>query len=386
MSQAKEIKTLIKEAQIYQTQGLLKEARIRYEKAAGLVRSDETLNNKPQLLEGIEKKIQSIDAVSHKEAKKSVVPEISSRDRDLIKRLFSTASADDQDASILEGAVTLAKFGQFDRAIADFEELLENSPLRIVAAKHIIRCHMAMRALHDPMTQFQKWGTSGYFGKEELEELSTFLQKTYGLTEGAQEIRETHAPAVPEQNAPPEPEESASEQADGAFEEEETVSEQPEPQTEKPSFDPVDDVYIDVLESINLSSDEKGVDLPSKSNNDPVESAGASKKKQPLKYDDIMSDASCDYVDYVSSVGIPINAGEMIDLPVNLQTGSVVNLIVPAGKKQVMEILKKGERVEGVKLNSPISMNTGNCIVVSVARIDMGPKKGDYSVDLKIES
>jgi tetratricopeptide (TPR) repeat protein len=373
MAPTKEIKTLIKEAQLYQTQGLLKEARVRYEKAAEIVENDETLTSKAQLLEGIEKKLQSLDAVSYKVEKKTIITEISPRDRDLIKRLFSSAPADDKDASLLEGAVTLAKFGQFDRAIADFEELLENSPLRIVAAKHILRCHMALRALHDPMTQFHKWVSTGYFGKEELSEISIFINKTYGLSVVEQDD--------PEQKAP-------TDSGTGTVPQTANNNGQPDTPQPKSSFDPVNDVYVDVLDALHLSSGENSSDdLPTERSDDFVNMIGSPSKKQTLKYEDIVSeDATSDYVDYISSLGIPLKTGEETKLSVNLQTGSVVNLIVPAAERSVMGILKKGARIEGVKLNSPIAVNTGNCIVVSVARIDMGPKKGDYSVDLKIES
>ena len=375
MDPSKEIKTLLKEAQLYESQGLLKDAKIRYENAIEIVKSNETLASKDQLLEGIEKKLQSLDAATSKAEKKAIITEISARDKDLIKRLFSTASADDNDTNLLEGAVALAKFGQFDRAIVDFEELLETSPLRIVAAKHILRCHIAIRALHDPMAQFQKWVSTGYFGKEELAELSTFLHKTYGLSVEEKENREQD---IPEQGAPEQDAPTASDV--GTTPETVPESEQSTAPPPKPAFDPDSDAYVDVLDTINTGSGE------TTSASAPQEVPGAgSTKKQSLQYEEIVSDASSDYVDYISSIGVPVKGG-MTDLPVNLQTGSIVNLIVPANNKLVIEKLKKGAQIEGAKLNSPISVNTGNCIVVSVARIDMGPKKGDYSIDLKIES
>jgi hypothetical protein len=119
---------------------------------------------------------------------------------------------------------------------------------------------------------------------------------------------------------------------------------------------------------------------------DYVDIIGEEKKKPAPTYDDFAGNGLDDYVDYISSVGIPIGSGETATVPVNLQTGSVANLIIPADQQNVIEKMKKGARIENAELNSPISTNTGNCTVVSVARIDMGPKKGDYSVDLKIES
>jgi tetratricopeptide (TPR) repeat protein len=371
MTAAKEIKTLLKEAQLYQTQGLLKEARTRYEKAVELVKTDETLAGNPQLLEGIKKKLQSLEAVTYKVEKKTVITDISPRDKDLIKRLFSSAPAEDKDALLLDGAVALAKFGQFDRAIVDFEELLEKSPLRIVAAKHILRCHMALRALHDPTAQFHRWVSTGYFGKEELAEISTFLHRTYGLSvEGRGDNGQRQPQAA-----------GASGAAQTA-----TSSGKPKNASTKSSFDPVNDEYVDVLSGFNLSSGEKGGGSAPSNESDFIDVISTRSGTQSLQYYDIVNYAESDYVDYISSIGIPLKTGEMVNLPVNLQTGSVVNLIVSAGRKPLMEMLKKGARIEGVKLNSPIAVNTGNCTVASVARIEMGPKKGDYSVDLKVES
>lgn len=375
MTDVKEIKTLLKEAQLYQNQGLLKEAKKLYESAVELVESNQKLSasEKEKVLVGILKQIQSLDEVTYRVEKKTNITEISPRDRDLIKNLFSGTQANDRDTSMLEGAVALAKFGQFDRAITEFEDLLEDSPLRIVAAKHILRCHMAMRALHDPVHQFQKWVTTGYFGKEELSELSTFLERTYGLSvseQGPATQTLVVAPASPPPQAAPAP--------------------KPAPQPAKPpveesSFDPYEDEYVDVIGAVGEKTAKQDTAAPVDDSEGYVDIIGEKKKKPTLTYDDIASDDMDDYVDYISSVGIPIANGELATIPVNLQTGSVANLIIPAEQKNVIGIMKKGVRIENAKLNSPISSNTGNCMVVSVARIDMGPKKGDYSVDLKIE-
>lgn len=375
MSEVKEIKTLLKEAQLYKTQGLLKEAKKRYETAVEQVEKSDKLSisEKEKILVGILKQIQSLDEVTYRVEKKTNITEISPRDRDLIKRLFSTTATDDRDNSMLEGAVALAKFGQFDRAITEFEDLLEDSPLRIVAAKHILRCHIAMRTLHDPVLQFQKWVTTGYFGKEELSELSTFLERTYGLSVSGQDaaqqaqpvqpVETAHSTAPPAQAAAPQP---------------------PPPPVEESNFDPYEDEYVDVIGAVGANSGKKEGAAPVDESGDYVDIIGEKKKKSTLRYDDIAGNTD-DYVDYISSVGIPLANGETADIAVNLQTGSVANLIIPADQKMVIEKMKKGARIENAKLNSPISSNTGNCTVVSVARIDMGPKKGDYSVDLKIE-
>lgn len=372
MAAAKEIKSLLREAQLYQSQGLLKEARSRYENAITLVEKDDTIPIKSQLLEGIQKKLQSLDEDTYRVEKKTPLTEISPREKDLIKRLFSTEKADDKDASILDGAVALAKFGQFDRAISEFEDLLENSPLRIVAAKHILRCHMALRALHDPVVQFQKWVTTGYFKNEELSALSTFLERTYELSVAEPD------PAFQTTVSGATLSEAVEAPADG--------SQPPHESPEESDYDPYEDEYVDVLDVLNAESGGNNKAEQASSTDDFVDMIPEPEKKKTLRYEDIAGDDTDDYVDYISSIGIPIQAGKNADLPVNLQTGSVINLIVSANMKAVMERLKKGVQVDDVKLNSPISVTTGKCTIVNVARIGMGPKKGDYSVDLKIET
>jgi len=101
-------------------------------------------------------------------------------------------------------------------------------------------------------------------------------------------------------------------------------------------------------------------------------------------------DSIDDYIDYVSSVGIPVStgprAGQVIDVPVNLQTSDTVNLIIPVMHKDLIAMLRKGAKIEKIKLNSPISASTGTGTVIAAATIDQGPRQGDYSVDLKVQS
>ncbi len=273
--------------------------------------------------------------------------------------------------------MALAKFGQFDRAISEFEDLIEESPLRIVAAKHILRCHVAMRTLHDPVLQFQKWVTTGCFEKEELGELSTFLERTYGLS-------------ASEQDASPSPGLVQSDHSPGGPAEP-NGSKANESSPETSNFDPYEDEYVDVLGGMGEVPEKKSETVKENGAGQNggaeefVDILGRDKKKPTLSYDDIANDDTGAYVDYISSVGITLADGQETTIPVNLQTGSVINLIISGSQKVVMDRLKKGVRLENVMLNSPISVNIGNCTVISVARIDMGPKKGDYSVDLKIE-
>ncbi len=57
MNIIKKIKTLLKEAELYHSQGLLYEALAKFDGATELIQNNEQLKNRQNLLEGIAKKI-----------------------------------------------------------------------------------------------------------------------------------------------------------------------------------------------------------------------------------------------------------------------------------------------------------------------------------------
>lgn len=382
MDLASTLKTLLKEANIYQSQGLLVDARKKYEAAAALLADSTEFKNKDELLAGVAKKITSLEKVVYQVEKRTVTPEISSTDKELIKKLFSVSSTHDPDDAAMEGAMALAKFGLFDRAIQEFELLLYKPERRMEVAKHILRCRMAIRMAHDPMVQYKKWTANPLFSKEELDKIKVFLEKAYGVM----------APAAPAVTATPLTAPVVS-----------TVRLQPQSPkapAEKPppvsTYDPYEDSYEDVLASLPKMVPPKtgASQVPPGAENvydDFIDSVIPEKKAaSTLKVLLPQEDSFDDYIDYISSVSFPISsgprAGQFIEVPVNLQTAATVNLIVSEADKDLIAMLRKGGRIEKIKLNSPIAVSNGNGVVIAAALIDQGPLQGDYSVDLKIES
>ena len=104
------------------------------------------------------------------------MPEVPKRTQDLIKSLFTDAKGKSEDEVIMEGPLTLAKFGQFKRAIEDFTGLLEKASLRVDAAKNILRCHMAYTSIEDAVTQFHQWQSNPLFSPGELVAIRLFLE------------------------------------------------------------------------------------------------------------------------------------------------------------------------------------------------------------------
>jgi len=176
MDVKKRLKNLLETAKLYRSQGLLFEAKGKYEDAAALIQGTGLIKDGQNLIDIISKKISGVKEDIERIEKQPTLPEVSEKDQDVIKELFSDATGKDKDAAALEGAITLAKFGQFDRALKDLNELLKSAPVRMNAAKNILRCHMARTSIEDAVVQFQKWQSSDIFTKNQLVTIRLFLE------------------------------------------------------------------------------------------------------------------------------------------------------------------------------------------------------------------
>ncbi|MBU0698686.1 MAG: hypothetical protein KKE59_04580, partial [Proteobacteria bacterium] len=142
MNVVEKIKALLKEAELYHSMGLLNEAMGKYQNASALIQGNEQLKSRTNLVSGILKKISALEKDIRKVAETSDSPEVPENVQDLIKKLFAFSAEDDPDTAALDGAMALAKFGQHERALLEFNELLKKDSVRVVAAKNIIRCHL----------------------------------------------------------------------------------------------------------------------------------------------------------------------------------------------------------------------------------------------------
>ena len=152
-----QLKALLQEAEIYQSQGLINEADAKFEQAANLINSVDRLKNKENLLKAIGQKRDALGVTRNKVDEDTGSPELSKKAQDLIKNLFTFTENKDSDAASLEGAITLAKFGQFDRALLEFNALLEKDGVRVEAAKNILRCYLSSSTSEDAVNQYHQW-------------------------------------------------------------------------------------------------------------------------------------------------------------------------------------------------------------------------------------
>jgi tetratricopeptide (TPR) repeat protein len=310
MNPAEQIKTLVKEGELYRSQGLLNEARHRYKTASDLIRDIPRIKNRQPLILGIQKKIDAIDRDQKRIDSAKTAPVISDQSQDLIKKLFSFSSSGGSDAAALEGAIALAKFGQISRALEEFNALLEREPVRVVAAKNILRCHLAINAANQAIAQYQRWAQQDRFTEAQLNHIAAFLQqllKRRGLGDLLKPRPSAPAPKAPEiQPVVIEPE-------------------------------PASDEVLDIC-SIAISFDH-----------------GSAGKKR-------------------------------IELDVSFQAGNVISLMLSGPEKEIAQRLDVGARLEHVQFFSPIAIFEGTAVISAKSKVVSGPKEGDYTLDITIES
>ena len=329
MTILKKIKKLLKEAELYHSQGLLYEAIGKYNDATEIIQNIEQLKNKQNLLEGISKKINVLKKDISKMELAPKKPEVSENIQDLIKKMYSFAPDMDEDAKALEGAVALAKFGQFKRAISDFNELLKKDSTRIDAAKNILRCHMALYSTDEAISQYEKWLLDDIFNPNQLDKIYIFFEsllKSEGieqtLPKTKEEVDELRVKASQEKDQVqvPEPEIAVLEQTE------------PEPEIESEAGNE------DVLD---------------------VNSIGISLDSGPQK-------------------------GSVYEFKVRFQLGKVVSLLIPSRDKDVIENFKVGNEIHDVQYYSNVGLFKGSGLVSAVKEITIGPLRGDYCVDIEV--
>lgn len=294
------IKSLLKEAELYKSQRLLKEAREKYTLVINILQQQTRIQNRDSLIAAVEKKREGLDKAISKWAQSQVNPEVSSKVQDLIKRLFTIPDegGSDEEKEISE-AITLAKFGQHRKALQEFSRLVHMPCVCISAAKNAIKCYLELFEPDEAVETVRGWWREGCFTPEQYTSITTFMQSAYekkGLDWDA----------------------------DG-------------PVDEDPFAAPVDDDIIDI-----------------------------------------------------TSIGINFEIGSMegqhVELDVSFQSGSLLSLIVISSEKTLLQHLKRGQSIHDVDFYSPIAIFKGSVVVESNTEILSGPKKGDFSLDIRIDS
>lgn len=188
------IKRLLKEADIYRTQGLLSDSKAKYMELLSIIVKSKTLPNQEKLIAGLKSKLRAVEKSLNELRDAPEKPELSEELQGLIKKLFTFSQT--KEAAAIEGAVALAKFGQYEQALKEFHKLLEQGVLPVVTAKNMIKCYTALKAPDAAVAQLAKWKTRDFFSTEDLKYIRAFLKTSLekeGFTTPVPEVEETPA-------------------------------------------------------------------------------------------------------------------------------------------------------------------------------------------------
>ncbi len=174
MSEQDKIKILLKEAVVYKNQGLYAQAREKFGSALAIMTRNDVLQKNTTLISAVEEKIREVDAVLGDIDQDAAAPELSEEIQELIKKSF--AFSKDKEAAAIEGAMALAKFGQFEKALEEFNEILAYATLPVMIGKNIIRCHLTASSPEAAVEQLQAWADGDRFTGGEIRHLREFLR------------------------------------------------------------------------------------------------------------------------------------------------------------------------------------------------------------------
>lgn len=300
MSDKEHIKSLIKEAEIYGEQGLLEQSIEKHEEALRLIQNHESYSKDKKLIDTIKSKIRTVEENLVEFDQATDTPELSQEVKDLISRLFSFSK--NKDVAAMEGAIALAKFGQYKEALVAFQRLIKEGNMPLLAAKNILMCHMTFSSPDTAIAQFRQWVSQDEFSIKDLRYIRTFLEHALlkqGIKAGLPQV----AGASPEEGKPEEEEE--------------------------------------------------------------------------------------DIID-ISSVTIQLTIGprkgEIAGLEVTFQLGNKISTIIPARQKDLADAFKPGLRLSEIQCFSSLATFIGRGIVSGLEKITSGPRRGDYSLDITIDS
>lgn len=174
MSDKTKIESKLKEAELYQSQGLYEQSKQIYIDLLELIKKDSSLSQDKQLLDEVNERIQAVDDVITEVEESTDTPELSGEVQKLISNLFSFSK--NKQVAAIEGAVALAKFGQYEKSLAELQRLINEGNLPIMAARNMLRCQLILSTPDTAIAQIKSWSSHSVFSKGELDHLGEFLE------------------------------------------------------------------------------------------------------------------------------------------------------------------------------------------------------------------
>ncbi len=172
MSEMQYVRSLVKQASVYRAQGLLAESRGKYEEILSFLGSKQ-LHNVEKFTEAVRERILDVNRDIAEIRSAPTTPDLSPQLQSLIKKLFTFSKT--KEVAAIEGAMALAKFGQYEEAVTELQKLLKEGILPTVAAKNILRCYLSLSLPQAAVAQFKEWMRNDTLSKEDLKYVRNFL-------------------------------------------------------------------------------------------------------------------------------------------------------------------------------------------------------------------
>jgi len=302
MNFGEKVKSLIKEGELYKSQGLLNEALDTYKNVQTLIESTKNIKNKDSLLKKITDKIDALYAQMETEFATPEPPKVSKDAQSVIKEMMTEDDPEAKGSSSLAGALALAKFGQYDQATEELTRLLSYDSLRLEAAKNIVWCWVQQNEVDKALGRVKQWMSGNVLTLNEVNSVRAYFEAL---------VRKTGLDS--------------------------RIS--------------ADKIQKD-LEPESQVDDEEILDINATRFNLP---RGSRK-------------------------------GETVELEVSFQAGKYLKMLVPKKDQKLIDGLSVGDQLNGMIFYSPMAIFSGIGYVSSKVTINAGPKKGDYSLEIKILS
>lgn len=360
MSAQTSLRTLVREAELYRIQGLLAQSKEKYVKVLELAKKSRPSSKRQKVIDAVEERIRTVDRELVEVSQEEEAPKLPDKVRGLIKKLFAFSKT--EETAALEGAIALAKFGQYKQALEEFNLLLKRRNLALIAAKNILRCHLSLASPQAAIDQFSEW-TKGKspLNKDDLRKIRGFLKSLLESVGVSSQL-----PKVPEK-AKPSPTPEAGTADDDIID---LMPDVPESDSSNQIATPSKNAKIESMEDIpDISEPEQDSDLP--------EGIWATDDPGGNELDEILD---------ISSIKIHFDKdslkGKFLEFKVTFQVGNVVSVILPSRKRPLLRYFSPETELPTIRVFSPMTDFEASGKVLGKTEVTSGPNKGDTMLDI----
>jgi tetratricopeptide (TPR) repeat protein len=294
------LQTLINEAEVYHSQGLLEESKEKYLSALHYLGNNRGSDDYKNLISTVHERVNKIEEDIADFEKIDETPTLSHDVQNLIQKVFSFSQA--KEMAEVEGVLALAKFGQYEQALVEFHRLLGKGIAPGVVAKHILECHLALSSPDAAIAQFGQWAANGLLTQDDLADARSFLENN--LKEKGVEKH------LPQLDCTPRNKKKIEGEQRGTL-----------------------DIY-----SLKIQLDDEDEDL------------------------------------------------HEVDLDVTFQSNDTVSVVIPSDQRDLLNQFSLGMPLSKIKFYTPAAVFKGKGVISEKTEIKIGPKKGDYVLDIKIKA